>query len=657
MFTWSWISTTYLCLFLINPSSSATNRQTHLIQLATRGKFQQILNLLPTSTRLDLIDDNRQSTIIHHILRTQFNKFNANQITTQDFELYKTTLKQLTKHIDSSIYCPIVDAVHYRFKSTVKILLASMSRSKTIECLQERDINGDNVLHVASKSKASGFARQLLTKRRNNHRNNREVGIQIIPDADETASFLQLNNPSTVNSQDLDLLLKTGKQNYIDMYAWIRVRNVIGETPLMVACRSGRSDIVATFLRSSLETSVNIEEIGRERQYNMTCAHVAATHGHLKVLKLLLQKEKLHVVINNAGNIADASVDHLMDEDVVLVNDKIDMFGRTVLDVACQSARKNIVMYLYDIAINKNQFVQHCLNAARNVTNGEVERLSCLFNSNKSNNECDQQLGTEDSKRNTQTNSPTQIKVSTGDWNIGTENNAKESIQNMETSTTTTIASIEFNHTNLLFIRDFYTLKRPVVVRNALINSKTKKEWIKSTFLKQYGSEQIEVSKIPHGKTYGYKSQRTTISKYIQSWKNQDDKENQAQPYLFDGGKLWHTSNIKIDVGPADLGILNLTKSPHIYLYQFHLGNHGTGAQFHFHGEAMNGLVYGRKQWTFIPLNCGVFTIKSYKIKKNRKCMEYAIVQRSGDVVYVPEFWSHTTENLGEAIGFAFEFY
>ena len=52
-------------------------------------------------------------------------------------------------------------------------------------------------------------------------------------------------------------------------------------------------------------------------------------------------------------------------------------------------------MYLYDIAINKNQFVQHCLNAARNVTNGEVERLSCLFNSNKSNNECDQQLGTE----------------------------------------------------------------------------------------------------------------------------------------------------------------------------------------------------------------------------------------------------------------------
>lgn len=56
-------------------------------------------------------------------------------------------------------------------------------------------------------------------------------------------------------------------------------------------------------------------------------------------------------------------------------------------------------------------------------------------------------------------------------------------------------------------------------------------------------------------------------------------------------------------------------------------------------------------------INCGVFTIKSYKIKKNRKCMEYAIVQRSGDVVYVPEFWSHTTENLGEAIGFAFEFY
>ena len=66
-------------------------------------------------------------------------------------------------------------------------------------------LDGDNVLHVASKSKASGFARQLLTKRRNNHRNNREVGIQIIPDADETASFLQLNNPSTVKQTMIKL--------------------------------------------------------------------------------------------------------------------------------------------------------------------------------------------------------------------------------------------------------------------------------------------------------------------------------------------------------------------------------------------------------------------------------------------------------------------
>jgi hypothetical protein len=32
-------------------------------------------------------------------------------------------------------------------------------------------------------------------------------------------------------------------------------------------------------------------------------------------------------------------------------------------------------------------------------------------------------------------------------------------------------------------------------------------------------------------------------------------------------------------------------------------------------------------------------------------------LQESGDVMYVPEYWSHTTVNQGESIGMAFEFY
>ena len=195
-----------------------------------------------------------------------------------------------------------------------------------------------------------------------------------------------------------------------------------------------------------------------------------------------------------------------------------------------------------------------------------------------------------------------------------------------------------------------------MLVVKGMDHSKTKKEWTKQNFVAKYGREKIAVSKIPHGKSYGQPVLKTTIQKFIASWTQPVLKG--AQPYLFDGGQLFTKSvPLRRDIGDPNL-IFNLTNH-NIYLFQFYLGPQGSGAQSHFHGDAINGLVYGRKRWTFVPPPHGTFTVQDIvdESKTKSSMYMYTVVQRSGDVLYVPEYWSHATENLGENIGVAFEFY
>ena len=352
--------------------------ETNIIQTTKRGNWQRLIRLLPsTTTNAQLYNHTNhesQQTLLHAVLQAQFHKFNHGQKSTaKDFNVYKTILKRIAKHIDASEYCPIVDAIHYRFHTSVNILLAAMSSEQISDCLQERDINGDTVLHVVSKSKAAGFARHLLTHRRDSSRNNREVGVHTLTDVDATATFRQLNHPATINHHDLEVLLQAGRDNNMDLHSWLSSRNKFGETPLMVGCRAGREEVVRKFLEVSSRTagSWSMGDLQFETHYNMTCAHVAAVHGHLTVLKLIQEKRSVGRI-----QVMEDGSERLLEEE----NDaKTDVFGRTVVQVACQSARENIVLYLHQLAVNKTQFVNICLAAASNVTSGENAKLACLL--------------------------------------------------------------------------------------------------------------------------------------------------------------------------------------------------------------------------------------------------------------------------------------
>ena len=99
-------------------------------------------------------------------------------------------------------------------------------------------------------------------------------------------------------------------------------------------------------------------------------------------------------------------------------------------------------------------------------------------------------------------------------------------------------------------------------------------------------------------------------------------------------------------------------------LTQFNLGPALTGAQPHFHGDAWNGLVYGRKQWFISQPSRAFFARSGQRVidwlatpKKLAELTSRATagssdgsvstqsdlmcVQEAGDIVYVPRLWGH----------------
>ena len=113
-----------------------------------------------------------------------------------------------------------------------------------------------------------------------------------------------------------------------------------------------------------------------------------------------------------------------------------------------------------------------------------------------------------------------------------------------------------------------------------------------------------------------------------------------------------------------------------------------SGSQPHFHGNAWNGLVYGLKLWLiFSPQHaffsnmtalewfllqradfqpCSCVAADSSAVADNStialpvanagSCTVFSVLQRPGDIVYVPSQWGHAVLNLADSLGVALEF-
>ena len=86
--------------------------------------------------------------------------------------------------------------------------------------------------------------------------------------------------------------------------------------------------------------------------------------------------------------------------------------------------------------------------------------------------------------------------------------------------------------------------------------------------------------------------------------------------------------------------------------HQFMWGPQGSGAPMHHHLDAWNGLVFGRKEWWFLPPSMATSaTFVSGHWNSNYRC-----TQEPGDFVYVPDSWSHAIYNAKDSAAVAIEF-
>ena len=93
---------------------------------------------------------------------------------------------------------------------------------------------------------------------------------------------------------------------------------------------------------------------------------------------------------------------------------------------------------------------------------------------------------------------------------------------------------------------------------------------------------------------------------------------------------------------------------------QFIMGPEASGAPMHFHVEAFNAAIVGRKRWFLVPPAKNFWSRKpaaawfADNYKAVRKPV-FECVQGPGDIMYVPEGYGHAVLNLEETVAVAAE--
>ena len=93
----------------------------------------------------------------------------------------------------------------------------------------------------------------------------------------------------------------------------------------------------------------------------------------------------------------------------------------------------------------------------------------------------------------------------------------------------------------------------------------------------------------------------------------------------------------------------------------FYIGPEMSGAYFHSHTNAVNILAEGRKLWHLLPPGVshgpilGNFVDWMENVLPTMKQKPLKVVQRPGELLFVPTAWSHATLNLETTLGVAIE--
>ena len=218
------------------------------------------------------------------------------------------------------------------------------------------------------------------------------------------------------------------------------------------------------------------------------------------------------------------------------------------------------------------------------------------------------------------------------------------------------------------FTFNFLSLERPVLIRNAAKMPEIKRLlqlWQRSKFEQEYGNLEVTEVDVPFAESFGYStSTATTIRAFLSKLKQQhkEYKETESPNSLSHSKCIFENVNL---YSPLLKNLQNLTfLNPDIGVtkMQFHLGPALSGFPLHFRKSSWNLLVYGESRWFLHPPDRTIYSSqhpwdwwrREYSEQQSSGALE--CVQRSGEVLFVPEMWGQASLSLRESVGVTAEF-
>ena len=170
----------------------------------------------------------------------------------------------------------------------------------------------------------------------------------------------------------------------------------------------------------------------------------------------------------------------------------------------------------------------------------------------------------------------------------------------------------------------------------------------KDKILRSAGHVRVRVSSMPYGAAYGMDVSTIRLSEFVASLS--EPTPTRSEQYLFLGARhnpLTRAASRSLPPALAEYPII---------LEQFALGGPGTGAQPHFHGAAINGLIAGTKRW-FFASNATFFDGPASAWTGGKAWESETCVQYPGDLVFVPSLYGHAVSNAlsGTTLAIAIE--
>jgi hypothetical protein len=177
--------------------------------------------------------------------------------------------------------------------------------------------------------------------------------------------------------------------------------------------------------------------------------------------------------------------------------------------------------------------------------------------------------------------------------------------------------------------------------------------WSKDSLSTAHPDVVLKTASIPYAKVFGFEEeeQELSIQEYIDQIMVESAPDAPPPRYIFSATRssLPTNSSLHGAIFTPQFAVDKdniATVSP-----QWYLGAPKTGAPLHFHTNAINILVHGRKRWSLLPPRHSLYS-KKHIVTWTQEDLPGLVdvakhcIQEPGDVLYVPESWSHGVENL-----------